>query len=129
VDERNDISDEEIMTGWYAYAADEPGFVGYWLNLLCERQSITTDEQQGEFGADDLAFLRLRAMPLPRSQSLASDAHRIAEACGLKNLMAFVQAMILASNLVRATNQSPVQEFYQAAFDIDEDLDYSSEKK
>lgn len=117
------------MTGWYVYAADEPGFVGYWLDLLRERQSVTPDQQKSEFGADDQAFLQLRAMPLPRSQALASDAHRIAEACGLKNQMAFVQAMILAKSLTRATNQSSTQEFYQAAFDADEDLDGLPDKE
>lgn len=117
------ISDKEIITRWYAYAADEPGFVGYWLKLLRERLSIDADQQQMEFGADDRAFLQLQAMPLPRPDSLTRDAHRIAEACGLENPMAFVQAMILANNLISDTNQSSVQEFYQAAFDADEDLD------
>lgn len=123
MDDINDISDEKILADWYAYASDELGFVGSWLNLLRERQSITPDQQQSEFGTDDEAFVQLQAMPLPRSESLAGDAHRIAEVCSLKNPMAFVQAMILANNLMHATGQAPIQEFYQAAFDADEDLD------
>lgn len=123
MNDKTNISDEEIMTRWYAYAADEPGFVGHWLKLLRERESVTPDHQQSEFGANDRAFLQLQAMPLPRSESLTRDAHRIGEACGLGNPMAFVQAMILANNLISDTNQASVQEFYQAAFDADEDLD------
>lgn len=119
----NDISDKKILADWYAYAADEPDFVGSWLNLLRERQSITPDRQQSEFGADDRAFRQLQAMPLPRSESLAGDAHRIAEVCSLKNPMAFVQAMILANNLMQSDSQAPIEEFYQAAFDADENLD------
>ena len=112
--------DEEIMASWYAYTADEPGFVGYWLDLLRERQGITAVEQQNEFGADEAVFLRLQSMPLPRSQMLARDAHRIAEHCKLKNPMAFVQAMLLARSLENAADTSAVQEFYQAAFDEEE---------
>jgi hypothetical protein len=112
--------DEEIMASWYVYAADEPGFVGHWLGLLRERQIITADEQQAEFGADEPTFRRLQAMPLPRSQALAGDAHQIAEHCHLKNPMAFVQAMILARSLERMVDQAAVQGFYQAAFDEEE---------
>src|SRR5947209_16027661 len=91
--------DEEIMASWYAYAADEPGFVGYWLDLLRERQGVTAVEQQNEFGADEPVFWRLQSMPLPQSQALARDAHRIAEHCKLQNPIAFVHAMILARSL------------------------------
>jgi hypothetical protein len=120
VNNSDHTGDEEIMASWYADAADEPGFVGYWLDLLRERQGATAVEQQTEFGADDVAFRRLQAMPLPRSQALARDAHRIAEHCHLKNPMPFVQAMIFARNLERTTDQVAVQEFYQAAFDEEE---------
>jgi hypothetical protein len=115
--------DEEILASWYAYVADEPGFVGYWLDLLRERQGVTAIEQQIEFGADEPAFRRLQSMPLPQSQALARDAHRIAESCHLKNPMAFVQAMILARSLERTTEHPAIQEYYQAAFDEEEDLE------
>jgi hypothetical protein len=105
------------MVSWYAYAADEPGFVGYWLDLLRERQGVTAVEQQTEFGADEPAFRRLQSMPLPQRDALARDAHRIAESCHLKNPMAFVQAMILARSLERPADHPAIQEFYQAAFD------------
>ena len=120
MDSKDHISDEEIIASWYAYTADEPGFVGYWLGLLRERQGITDARQQSEFGADESAFLRLQSMPLPQSSSLACDAHRIAEVCNLKNPMAFAQAMILARSLEHAADNPAVQEFYQAAFDEDD---------
>jgi hypothetical protein len=114
------MGDKEIMASWYAYAADEPGFVGYWLGLLRERQDITAVEQQNEFGADEPAFRRLQSMPLPQSQALARDAHQIAERCHLKNPMAFVQAMLLAHSLERTADHPAIQEYYQAAFDEEE---------
>ncbi len=119
---RDNTSDEEIMLSWYTHVADEPGFVGYWLGLLRERQGITPAEQQTEFGTDEQVFLRLQAMPLPQSQSLARDAHRIAEICNLSNPLAFVQAILIARNLDQTADNSTVQEFYQAAFD-EEDLE------
>ena len=119
---RDHTGDEEIMASWYAYAADEPGFVGHWLDLLRERQGVTAVEQQNEFGADEPAFRRLQSIPLPQSQALARDAHRIAESCKLKNPMAFVQAMILARSLERTAAHPAIQEYYQAAFDEEEDL-------
>ena len=122
MDSKDYISDEEIMASWYAYTSDEPGFVGYWLDLLRERQGATTAQQQSEFGAGESAFLRLQSMPLPRASSLARDALRIAEVCDLKNPMAFAQAMILARSLEQVADNSAVQEFYQAAFD-EEDLE------
>ena len=78
-----DASDKEIMASWYAYAAEEPGFVGYWLGLLRKRQRITLEQQQSELGVDEQILLRLQAMPLPRPEWLARDAHRIAEVCNL----------------------------------------------
>jgi hypothetical protein len=125
LENRDNVADEEIMADWYASVAEEPGFVGTWLSLLRNRQRITLEQQQSELGVDAQIFLHLQAMPLPRAELLASDAHRIAEACNLENPMAFVQAMILAYNLERAQTQATVQEFYQAAFDAEEDLDQS----
>ncbi|MEN3336156.1 MAG: hypothetical protein V7641_5521 [Blastocatellia bacterium] len=120
---RDHTGDEEIMASWYAYAADEPGFVGYWLDLLRERQGVTAVEQQNEFGADEIAFRRLQSMPRPQSQVLARDAHRIAESCHLKNPIAFVQAMILARSLERTAGRPAIQEYYQAAFDEEAGLE------
>jgi hypothetical protein len=123
VDSIDQTSDEEILASWYAYAADELGFVGYWLGLLRKRQGSTAVEQQNEFGADEQAFLRLQSMPLPRANSLARDAHRIAESCNLENSIAFVQAMILARSLERSADNGAVEEFYQAAFYEEEGLE------
>jgi len=120
VNHSDQTDDEEIMASWYDYAADEPGFVGHCLGLLRVRLGLMPDAQQAEFGADEVAFRRLQAMPLPRGQSLARDAHQIAERCHLKNPMAFVQAMILARSLELAADCPAAQEFYQAAFDEEE---------
>lgn len=122
------MNNEEILSAWYEYAANRPGFVGSALNLLRERQEITSQQQQMEFGVSDQMFLRLQAMPLPRSRSVAGDAHRIAEACGLANPIAFVQAMILARSLEDTKAQVDGEQSYQAAFDAEDDLDLSTEE-
>ena len=119
----DNISDDKILAEWYDYAARQPGFVGIALGLLRDRQSVTLQQQQSEFGANEQAFLRMQAMPLPRPKSFAGDAHRIAEACGLANPLAFVQAMILARSLGRTESPTDIEEFYQAAFDSEDDLD------
>jgi hypothetical protein len=123
VERQDNISNGEILTEWYDYAAKQPGFVGSALGLLRDRQSITPQQQQSGFGANDQAFLRLQAMPLPRPQSFVGDAHRIAEACGLANPLAFVQAMILARSLERTEPKTGAEGSYQAAFDPEDDLD------
>jgi hypothetical protein len=129
VERQDNISDYEILTEWYDYAAKQPGFVGSALGLLRARQSITPQQQQSEFGANDQAFLRMQAMPLPRPQSFAGDAHRIAEACGLANSLAFVQAMILARSLERTESQTDAEVSYRAAFDQEDDLDQVPNKE
>ena len=121
-DRIDNTSDEEIMLSWYAHAGDKRGFVGYWLGLLRERQGITTAQQQTEFGTDEEVFIRLQAMPSPRAQSVARDAHRIAEICNLKDPMAFVHAMLIARNLDNAADKPVIEGFYQAAYD-EEDLE------
>ena len=129
MERQDNMSDDEILAEWRGYAARQPGFVGSALGLLRDRQSITLQQQQSEFGANDQAFLRMQAMPLPRPQSFAGDAHRIAEACGLTNPLAFVQAMIFARSLEHTEFQTDAEESYQAAFDPDDDLDLLPDKE
>jgi hypothetical protein len=128
VDQQTHTSDEEIMKSWYSFAATEPGFVGRILRLLRDREGTTPEEQQNIFGINDQGFRRLEAMPMPRLKSLASDAHRIAEACNLANPFAFVQAMVLASKLEKTQQSKGGEEFYQAAFDPENDLDQIPDK-
>lgn len=113
------------LTGWYRYAAGQPGFVGHALLLIRTSNGQSDEEQRRELGADEQSFLRLQGMPLPRAHSLVADANRIAEECGLADSLAFVRTMILAQNLERPrlSEQPAAWECYQAAFDDEGDLD------
>ncbi len=123
MDQQTHMSDEKIMVSWYSFAATEPGFVGKMLKLLRDREGTTSEQQQKAFGVNDQGFRRLEAMPMPRLKSFTHDAHRIAEACHLANPFAFVQAIVLASKLEKTQNRRGEEEFYQAAFDPENDLD------
>ena len=123
------ISDEQILGSWYDFASTEPGFVGYLLKLLRDQVGTTFEEQQSSFGADAERFRRLQAMPMPRPGHLSGDAHRIAEACKLNNPFAFVQAMVLASKLANSLSATETEEYYQAAFDPEVDLDEIPDKE
>lgn len=115
-------SDEEILQTWYQYAALQPGFVDSYLQLLRDKQGKSLDEQREEFGVSEVQFNRLRSMRLPREQQFTSDAKRIADACQLSTPLRFVQAMILARNLVRGQDNGSLHG-YKAAFDDTMDLD------
>ena len=117
------MSDEEVFGPWYDFTSTEPGFVGHLLKLLRDREGSTIEDQQESFGADAVKFRRLQAMPIPRAASLSSDALRIAEACKLGNPFGFVQAVVLASKLQTEVVSNEAEEFYQAAFDPEADLD------
>lgn len=129
MDKQESIDDKQILNKWYRFAANQPGFVGSALALLRGRRGITSQHQQNDFGVGDENFLRLQAMSLPRSQSFANDAHRIAQTCGLANPLAFVQSMMLWRNLEAAEAQTEKEEFYQAAFDEDSELDTPDEEQ
>jgi len=126
MDQQIHVSDNEIMESWYSFVATAPGFVGGILKLLRDREGTTSEQQQKVFGVNDQGFHRLEAMPMPRPRSLASDAQRIAEVCNLANPLAFVQAIVLASKLKKIQNKQSenAEEFYQAAFDLENDLDH-----
>jgi AraC-like DNA-binding protein len=121
----------KARSGWYKYAARQPGFIGHALRLIRELNGQSEEEQRHEFGADEQSFLRLQGMPLPRAQVLVTDANRIAEECGLTDSLAFVRTMIMAQNLERsrASDQPATREFYQAAFDDENDLDQFPEEE
>lgn len=121
--QQDNLSDEEMITAWHGYAANQIGFVGDALRLLRDYQGQTLQEQQSEFGVSDKIFLRLQSMLMPRSQLFTNDAQRIAESCGLANPFAFVKAMVLARTLEHARAQPSVKEIYQAAFDAEDGLD------
>jgi ATP-dependent DNA ligase len=117
--------DNKIMHKWYSFAADQPNSVDALLRLLRERQGISVEEQQQEFGASTEEFTRLRGMKAPRPNLFKNDAQRIAEACKLSAPFKFINALVLARNL---QSQLPnvkmsASTHYQAAFDHSEDLD------
>src|SRR5262245_14334459 len=123
------ISDEQILGSWYDFVSTEPGFVGYLLKILRDKEGTTFEEQQSSFGVDADRFRHLQAMPKPRPGHLSGDAHRIAEVCNLNNPFAFVQAMVLASNLANSLETTETEEYYQAAFDPELDLDEIPDKE
>lgn len=128
------FNDDEILNEWYRYAAKQETFVGSWLRTLREHQKITLEQQQRDFGVTGQEFMRLQGMPLPRPNQFTRDARRIADVCHITNPSAFVQAMLLARGLGRnqdfEANKSQLiaRNFYQAAYDADEDLDKPSDE-
>ena len=126
--QQDDLLNNKIIDGWYKYTALRPGFVGYALKIIREHTNKTLEEQKRELGVDEKLFLRLQGMPLPRSNSLSNDAYRIAMDCKLTNPFVFVKVMILANKIEKSNQSFTTNEFYQAAFDEEEDLDnYPSE--
>ena len=119
----NELSDEEIMTNWYRYAAEQPGSVDELLRALRNRLGQTLEQQRLEFGASATDFNRLRGLRHPRSDHFVSDAQQIAETCHLTNPFAFVRTMVLARNLKQQQSAALSDHSYQAAFDVVDDLD------
>jgi len=120
---RNELSDEEIMMSWYRYAAEQLGSVDGLLCVLRNRLGQTLEQQRLEFGASETDFNRLRGLRHPRSDKFVSDAQQIAETCHLTNPFAFVRTMVLARNLKQQQSTASADQFYQAAFDVVDDLD------
>ena len=116
-------TDADILTAWYEYAAEQPGFVGAELRRLRDRTGTTLQEQQEALGANEEAFLRLQAMPMPRPDQVIRDAQRMAEQCFLKHPSAFVQAMLLTRTLRSSLTQHRDAPVYRAAFDASDELD------
>jgi len=116
-------NDQEILSSWYRFAAQQQGFVDSFLQLLRDQFGKSLAEQQREFGAGESEFLRLRGMRLPRPNAFTSDAQRMATACQLSNPIAFVRALVLARNLSNMNPNSGTGTGYQAAFDATDDLD------
>jgi len=75
------MPDKQLLEPWYHYAARATGFIGGALRTQ-RAQSFQLQEQQrkligiGGKQYDDL-WLRLQAMPLPRSDQFAADLARI----------------------------------------------------
>jgi hypothetical protein len=122
MEQDNFLASDAVMR-WHKYTSLRPGFVGYLLQLVRERTNSSEEEQQLEFGIDQQTFLHLQAMPLPRPAQISKDAYRIAETLKLENPIAFVRAMILGSKMEKSVTPFASQDYYQAAFDEEDDLD------
>lgn len=109
---------QEQMEGWYSFAAEQEGFVGFALKTIRESHNISIENQQQAFGADSEGFSRLQAMPMPRGHKYADDAYRIGEACLLLNPMVFVNTMLLVKGVSSFRTKIATQHYYQAAFDV-----------
>lgn len=119
----DESQDKEIMRAWYQYAAEREGSVDSYLRVLRNRQHLTVAQQQSQFGATEDEFVRLQAFRLPRPDSFAKDAQRIAEACRLKYPKEFVTAMLTVFRLTQGEQVKGWNQSYQAAFDDADELD------
>lgn len=70
---------------WHQQAAKQPGFIGYALSLLRERNAMTEEQQREAIGISteanyDPVWLHLQAMGFPRAgEDFARDVERIAD--------------------------------------------------
>lgn len=124
MDTSEHIKGTNTLQDWYRYAAKQSWAVDAYLRLVRMHEFKTQEQQRNEFGATPEEFLRLQAMHYPREDSFAIDAQHMAQARHLQYPNAFVQAMLLARQLLRSS-QSPVdaERYYQAAFDAIDNLD------
>jgi hypothetical protein len=114
------LADEELRTRWYRYAATVPGSIEALLATLRARRGQSTEEQQTEFAISANDFARLQSLRSPRPNRFILDAERIALACHVGEPFTFVQALLLARNLIAADAfaYSPSEEQnYEAAYD------------
>ncbi|HYU77182.1 MAG TPA: hypothetical protein VEL31_31315 [Ktedonobacteraceae bacterium] len=69
------------LDAWYRYAAGAAGFIGGALRAQRERVFMTQEQQRALLGIldgkYDQLWLRLQAMPLPRTDQVATDLQRI----------------------------------------------------
>ena len=110
-------TDEEILQAWYQYASQQPGSVGWLLNMLRSRQGQTEEHQREEIEVSRRNFEKLQSIPLPRVDRFQADARRIAIACQVKQVFRFVQMLTLARNLAIASPENGSRFVYEAAFD------------
>src|SRR5947209_7973307 len=95
--------DANSLQDWYRHATKQPWAVDSYLRLVRMHEFKTQEQQRNEFGATPEEFLHLQAMHYPREDSFALGAQRIAQARHLQHPNAFVQAMLLAKQLLRSS--------------------------
>jgi hypothetical protein len=116
--------DGRSLQNWYRHAAQQPWAIDAYLRIVRLHDFKTQEQQRNEFGATPEEFLHLQGMHLPREHSFSLDAQRIAEARHLKYPDVFVQTLLFARQLA-LMSQAPAndEQYYQAAFDAEDDLD------
>ena len=75
------MTDRELLEAWYRYAAGAAGFIGGALRTQRAKAFLVQEQQRAIIGIGgeqyDYLWLRLQAMPLPRSDQFAPDLARI----------------------------------------------------
>jgi len=124
MDTSEHTKDANSLQDWYRYVVKQPWAVDSYLRLVRMHEFKTQEQQRNEFGATPEEFLRLQAMHSPRADSFAMDALRMAQARHIQYPNAFVQARLLARQLLRSSQSSvDADHYYQAAFDAVDNLD------
>jgi hypothetical protein len=77
------IEDKQILDAWYRYAAGADGFIGKALKTQRGKEFLTQEQQRAMLlireGKYDQFWIRLQAMPLPRTDQFEADVQRIVE--------------------------------------------------
>ncbi len=75
------MTDKHLLDTWYRHAAGATGFLGGALRAQREKAFLTQEQQRAIVGIldgrYDQLWLRLQAMPLPRTDQFATDLQRI----------------------------------------------------
>jgi hypothetical protein len=76
------MTDQHILEAWYRYAATATGFIGGALRTQRMKAFLTQEQQRTLIGIRDKQYddlwVRLQAMPLPRSDQFETDLARVA---------------------------------------------------
>jgi hypothetical protein len=75
------MTDHQLLDAWYRHAASATGFIGGALRAQREKAFLFQEQQRAMLGIQDEQYnylwLRLQAMPLPRTNQFGTDLARI----------------------------------------------------
>ena len=75
------MTDKRLVERWYHYAAGADGFIGRALRVQRDKAFLFQQQQRTLLGIQDEKYndlwLRLQAMPLPRTDQFMADLERI----------------------------------------------------
>ena len=75
------MTEHHLLDGWYRHAAGSTGFIGAALRTQRGKAFVTQEQQRALIGIldgkHDQLWLRLQALPLPRTDQFATDLQRI----------------------------------------------------